>query len=181
MFKMTTRYLMKAPLISLLLTHQEHSPSFLRAVLSILHDNPVADGKHVLIHGEDSNDWDVLSYDNPNDQPPDKQKWYDIVAPQVDEVVPFWMQFGLNRECAKANLKCLKYVEDCNAPHKSPLLTFKELYPVLFEGLQAVFGLMMSNSRLCEQIHGMLRFGLSSSIGMDQADAQQHMLPGQIT
>ena len=28
----------------------------------------------------------------------------------------------------------------------------------------------MSNSRLCEQIHGMMRFGLRSAIGMDQAD-----------
>ena len=29
---------------------------------------------------------------------------------------------------------------------------------------------MMSNSCLCEQIHGMMRFGLRSAIGMDQAD-----------
>jgi len=33
--------------------------------------------------------------------------------------------------------------------------------------------MMTSNSRLCEQIHGMMRFGLSRSIGMDQADAIQ--------
>ena len=44
---------------------------------------------------------------------------------------------------------------------------------MLFECLYAVFGLMMSNSRLCEQIHGMMRHGLRSGIGMDQADAQQ--------
>ena len=29
---------------------------------------------------------------------------------------------------------------------------------------------MMSNSRLCEQIHGMMRHSLNPGIGMDQAD-----------
>jgi hypothetical protein len=32
---------------------------------------------------------------------------------------------------------------------------------------------MMPNSRLCEHIHGMMRHGLSSGLGMDQVDAQQ--------
>ena len=32
---------------------------------------------------------------------------------------------------------------------------------------------MMSNSRLCEQIHGMMRHALRSSIGMEQADHQR--------
>ena len=36
----------------------------------------------------------------------------------------------------------------------------------------AVFGLLPSNSRLCEQVHGMLCQSLSSGIGMDQSDAQ---------
>ncbi len=32
---------------------------------------------------------------------------------------------------------------------------------------------MMSNSRLCEQIHGMMRHGLHSGLEMDQVNAQQ--------
>ena len=32
---------------------------------------------------------------------------------------------------------------------------------------------MMSNSRLCEQIHGVMRHGLRSGLEMDQVDAQQ--------
>ncbi len=44
---------------------------------------------------------------------------------------------------------------------------------VLFECLNAVFGLMMSNSRLYAQIHGMMRHGLRSGLGMDQVKAQQ--------
>jgi len=50
------------------------------------------------------------------------------------------------------------------------LVTFSRDYPVLFECLYAVFGAMMSNSRLVEQIHGMLRSNLRSQVGMDQAD-----------
>ena len=51
-------------------------------------------------------------------------------------------------------------------------MVFKVSYKVLFECLNAVFGLMMSNSRLCEQIHGMMRHGLRSQQGMAQVDAQ---------
>ena len=52
------------------------------------------------------------------------------------------------------------------------ILFFKMKYPVLFDALYSVFGLLPSNSRLCEQVHGMLRQSLSSGIGMDQSDAQ---------
>ena len=55
---------------------------------------------------------------------------------------------------------------------------FIRTYPVLCEGLESVFGMMMSNSRLCEQIHGMMCFGLSSTIGMDQSDAIQTYATG---
>ncbi len=57
--------------------------------------------------------------------------------------------------------------------NEAPLLVFKSKYTVLFECLNAVFGLMMSNSQLCKQIHGMMRHGLHSTHGMDQVDVQQ--------
>jgi hypothetical protein len=50
------------------------------------------------------------------------------------------------------------------------IVTFATDYPVLFECLYAVFGAMMSNSRLAEQIHGMMRSNLRGQVGMDQAD-----------
>eukprot|EP00956_Cyclotella_meneghiniana_P026852 scaffold59070_cov82-Cyclotella_meneghiniana.AAC.2 len=61
-------------------------------------------------------------------------------------------------------------------PNEAPLLLFLKSYPTLFECLHAVFGLMMSNSRLCEQVHGMMRQRLRKDIGMDQADAQMGYL-----
>ena len=41
-----------------------------------------------------------------------------------------------------------------------PLTAFASDYTVLFECLEAIFGTMMSNSRLCEQIHRIMRHGL---------------------
>ena len=50
---------------------------------------------------------------------------------------------------------------------------FKFNYPVLFDFLYSVLGGMLSNSCLCEKIHGMMRQGLRSQIGMKQANHQQ--------
>ena len=58
--------------------------------------------------------------------------------------------------------------------NKEPLLAFKDKYSILHDKLQAKYGLMCSNSRLAEQMHGSLRSGLLSEyIGMAQADARQ--------
>ncbi len=63
------------------------------------------------------------------------------------------------------------------AKGSAPLAASKADFPILFECLHAVLGLMMSHSCLCELIHGMMRHGLHSSTGMDQVDAQQaHMI-----
>ena len=59
---------------------------------------------------------------------------------------------GLNSECLTKELQKLS---------------------VSLENSQAVFGLMMSNSRLCKQIHGMMRASLRSGTGMDEADARR--------
>ena len=68
-----------------------------------------------------------------------------------------------------------------NSGGKAPLLKFKHEYPILFDCLQAVFGLMMSNSRLCEQIHGMMR-AVSEVVRawMNEADARMSFASGLI-
>ena len=63
------------------------------------------------------------------------------------------------------------------AKGSAPLAASKADFPILFECLHAVLGLMMSHSCLCELIHGMMRHGLHSGTGMDQVDAQRaHMI-----
>ena len=86
----------------------------------------------------------------------------------------FWRQSSLNRECLSSDIQRLSCETSLQeSKEKAPLLDFKSEYKVLFECLYPVFDLMMSNSHLCEQIHGMMRHGPRSGIGMDQADAQQ--------
>ena len=58
------------------------------------------------------------------------------------------------------------------------MLKFKHEYLILFDCLHAVFGFMMSNNRLCEQIHGMMRASLRSGTGMDEADARRSFASG---
>ena len=53
-----------------------------------------------------------------------------------------------------------------------PILTFK------YECMDAVFELMMSNSRLCEQVHGMMRKNLRIGTGQHEADNQRPYTTG---
>ena len=63
-------------------------------------------------------------------------------------------------------------MEPINAGEGAPLNLFKSKYPVLFDCLYSVFGTMLSNSRLCEQTHGMMRHAMRSQLGVEQADEQ---------
>ena len=104
----------------------------------------------------------------------DEVKWFNVVSNLSGDIVRWWQQFGLNRECCVTELQHLSRKTSKQIQlNESPLLVFKGKYTVFIECLNAVFGLMMSNSRLCEQIHGMMRHGLCSGLGMDQVDAQQ--------
>ncbi len=64
------------------------------------------------------------------------------------------------------------------AEEGASLVKFKAGYPVLFDCLYSAFGAMLSNSRLCEQIHNMMRYVLRGKIGMEQADHQHKYCAG---
>ena len=172
---MTTKYLFRAPLMFLLLCHREQGAPFLRAVLSVLREHPmdVLDPV-ILIQDKESMGWPALEYDRSNPRPAAEQRWYDILKAQSDDVVYWWQQLGLSKECMVSDLQrlCSRSEPLSLKKDQAPLLAFKEEYAVPFECLHATFGLMMSNSRLCEQIHGMMRHGLRSGQGMDHVDAQ---------
>ena len=96
---------------------------------------------------------------------------------RINDLIHFWRQFCLNWPLLTEELQRLSNAPAWNDTVTdegvSPLTVFEGEYPLLFECLYAVFGVMMSNSRLCEQIHGMMRHSLKSEIGMDQADHQR--------
>ncbi len=172
---MTTKYLFRAPLMFLLLCHREQGAPFLRALLSVIQESPQDDMNPVmLIHDEESTAWGRHEYDRNNPRPDNERHWYNVLKPQTLGVVHWWQQLGLNRQCLVSDLQRLSN-RSTPLPLKkdqAPLLAFKDEYKILFECLHAAFGLMMSNSRLCEQIHGMMRHGLRSQQGMDHVDAQ---------
>ena len=104
------------------------------------------------------------------EQTADVTRWYDILSQDSEDTVHWYRQFCLDREVVIHDLYKLSKVKPFD---RSPgIINFKNEYPVLFDALYAVFRLLPSNSRLCEQIHGMLRHSFKCEIGMDQSDAQ---------
>ena len=172
---MTSKSLLVVPIIFLLLTHQVHGPSFLHALLAVLHKKQVEDSEFdvILVHEADSSSWGKFVYNDPDDHPADERRWFDLLIAHTDDAVHFWRQFALNKLCLVSDLQKLSNVTKASTAQTAPLLLFKNSYPVLYECLHAVFGLMMSNSRLCEQIHGMMRHGLRKGTGQDKSDAQR--------
>ncbi|KAL7526339.1 hypothetical protein ACHAWF_002898 [Thalassiosira exigua] len=175
--KITKRYLMKPPILLLVLANRKRGPPFLRAVLSVFYEYSHKIPEGTLMINDAGDLWGRHIYDDKADRPDDERIWYDILTrdeEQVEDLIHFWLQFCLNWPILTADLQGLSNAQSRTVPpesqHYSPLAVFAEEYPVLFECLYAVFGCMMSNSRLCEQVHGMMRHGLSAGIGLDQAD-----------
>ena len=72
LLKITKRYLMKAPLVLLVLCNRRRGPAFLRAVLSILHEYPV---EGVQLFNESEGDWGEYIYPDNTERPNDEKIW----------------------------------------------------------------------------------------------------------
>ena len=176
--KMNKRYLLKPPLLLLMLTNRKRGAPFLRAVLSVLNEysGRLPDG--VTMINDPGDDWGRYIYTNNNDRHEDEKLWYNLLTQSdanINDLIHFWRQFYLNWPVLTGDLQRLSKVgvavaSNANVNSVSSIVDFQANYPILFECLYAVFGDMMSNSRLCEQIHGMMRHSLNPGIGMDQAD-----------
>ena len=177
--KMTKRYLLKPPLTLLMLTNRKSGPSFVRAVLSVLHEYKTRVPDDVCLINDVGDSWGRYVYEEPSERPNDERQWYDLLTSSddtVNDLLHFWRQFCLNWPVVTEDLQTLSRAQDNDSvvEDEEPVLAiFSNQYKVLFECLYAVFGAMMSNSRLCEQIHGMMRHGLRAQTGMAQADHQR--------
>ena len=164
----------------LLLCNRENGASFLRAVLSILHEHPHHEelSPTPLIHEPQSSKWGQYIYTDSTMRPADDKRWYDLISSCREDIIHWWRQFRLDSTCLLRDLQYLSNnTRGVQGKNTAPLLAFKEDFPILFECIYAVFGLMMSHSRLCESAHGMMRHYLRYDIGMDQIDAQRsHMV-----
>ena len=122
----TRRYLLSAPLALLILCDPTHGPSFLRAVLSILHENPV-EGV-TLFHDNQSDDWGRYVYDDPSERPADEKVWYDLLTRDqktIDDLVHYWRQFCLNWGVLTEDLKNLSQATASTTSDGSPLFHFR--------------------------------------------------------
>ncbi|KAL7554031.1 hypothetical protein ACHAWF_017895, partial [Thalassiosira exigua] len=110
-------------------------------------------------------------------RPEDEKVLYDVLTQKeaiIDDLIHYWQQLCLNWPVLTGDLlrigKQPSVINGAFEDKGVSLCSFLKVYPVLFECLYAVFGAMVSNSRLCEQIHAMMQHGLKAQIGMDQAD-----------
>jgi hypothetical protein len=172
--------LFEVPIVLLVLCNRKRGPSFLRAVLSVLYENSDRAAPQILIHDAvNDSKWGRFRYDNPDDRPDDEKNWYNLLTKtdqNINDLIHWWRQFCLNYEILEEDLQRLSKdytVDELQSREGAHLNEFKINYPVLFDCLYSVFGTMLSNSRLCEQIHGMMRHGLRTQVGMEQADAQR--------
>ena len=171
LIKMTQKIgLLDGPVAFLILCNKDNGPAFLRALLAVIAGQacPVE-----VIRDRDSDAWGKYQYDDPTERPADEKIWYDQLMKCPEEALHWWRQFCLDWDIVADDLRKLsKEAGPCTCD-ESPLEAFRVQCPVLYDCLHAVFGMMMSNSRLCEQVHGMMRQTLRAGTGMDEADAHR--------
>ena len=91
-------------------------------------------------------------------------------------------QLGLAEECASEDLKKLSLAYDAAEGQRGePLLSLKAEYPILFEALEASFGLLPPPTRAVEQKRGGLRSSRLAGLGHGFTGEQQrckgHLAP----
>ena len=161
---MTERILLRGPISFLILCHYEHGPAFCRALIAVVDGSGHLADPNSVLWGKFKN------FNADNKRPANEVRWYNILIQDLTDTIHWYKQFCLNWEVVQLDMQKLSNEEAFMRP--VGIVHFRSKYPILFDALYAVFGLLPSNSRLCEQIHGMLRKSLESGIGMDQADAQ---------
>ena len=109
--KMTKIYLLKPPIVLLVLSNRKHGAPFLQAILSIPRDNLGRVPDNVALVNDPGNKWDHYIHTNANEQPPDKKRCYELLTQReknVEDLILFWRQFCLNWPILTADLQRLR-------------------------------------------------------------------------
>ena len=154
------RKLLSPPLAFLVLVDVVEGRHFLRALL-----------KCVTMHGIGLPHckWSVFELQHLRDitLTTDEQKWFDLLRCDIEDTCHFFVQIGLHRPVIQDDFKKLYHsapgIRDPSV--STPLKIFQSKYEVIFDCLKCTFGLMVSNSRLIEQVHAM---GRNSSVNSSQ-------------
>ena len=102
--KMTTKNLLRCPLIFLLLCNRSEGPAFLRAVLYVLTTAEFPDDV-TMIHDIDSDKWGSFRYGLDGLLVPEhEQRYINVLMAEKDDVVHWWRQLCLNWRCLVPDL-----------------------------------------------------------------------------
>ena len=110
--RMTKRYLLKPSLVSLMLTNRKRGLAFLKAILSVLHENSNrAPGVEVI--NDADRDWGMYIHISTADRPEGKKLWYNLLTQSesnIEDLLHFWQQFCLNWPVLTKDLQRLSKV-----------------------------------------------------------------------
>ena len=176
--KLYERWL-KAPLCFLLLSNPVHGPPLLRVILKIMRDKEfdLEDKEDRYMEGEEYEQKYGISHDaslafrfSPStieDMPSDERAWYELLIDGgTDDVYHYFQQFGFGRSILRTELKKLSQEVHDNSDEQensrradsdTPLRDFFNLYPIIYDCLQAALARIPSNSRLSEMGHSFTR------------------------
>ena len=176
MLKMHERSL-TCPIIYLILVDSSRAPPLLRVILQLIEDHDT----QLQFNHEDG--WvDLSSYRRniiSNDSP--ESIWFGLLDSEEQKVklCHFFRQFGFHRECIQPDLQKMSKAQPTKIRHvkvDKPIENFKKEYPILHEALHCVFGMMMSNSRFMEQLHGCLRNDLPLQESYQMTDQKRRYM-----
>jgi hypothetical protein len=162
--------LMSAPLVFLVLTDPIRGPLLLRAMLAIVTENGLE------VEGED---WGDCKHDELDDRPASEQHWCILLDEDKDSVTHWFQEIGFMKPCMQADLQKLSKAEAAEPvllPRQGVLHAFKAEHPIVFAAIKAKFGLLPSNSRIAEQVHGGLRDSLKEGVSCAFTNAQRSFL-----
>ena len=123
------------------MTHRERGPSFLRAALSVLHENANNDDDDIFLIPDPGDAWGRYIYIDPAERPLDENQWYELLTQSTknsEDLVHFWQQFCLNWPIVTGDLqrlsKAIGMLDDLEEG-TNPLTLFHKEYLILFECL----------------------------------------------
>ena len=106
---------------------------------------------------------------------PAENMWFHKLCDEKDDALHYFRQFGLHRPVVQDDMNRLSKLNDTHNPGysmKRPLHHMQDNFPILFEAMDATFGMMPSTSRIVEQVHGILRHTVDPEDSIRFTDCQ---------
>ena len=161
-----SKFMLSVPLLFAALTDARRGPSLARAIVEILKKSE--DSSNLEYSFDET--WGKYNPENTTDK-----SMYDLIESNQEDMCHYFRQFGFGCACIEEDLKRLT-LHRHEEPPTEALTFFRATFPILFEALEAKFGLMPSSTRIVEQKHGQLRDSLRLGVGHDFTDAQQQYI-----